>query len=339
MPRKNRIDIPGIIQHVIARGIERRKIFLDDNDREYFLEHLGKILIKNEGKCYGWVLMPNHFHLVLMSGGWGLAKIMRQLLTRYAVYFNYRYKRSGHLFQNRYKSIVCQEDSYLMELVRYIHLNPLKASLVHDVRELSGYRWSGHRSLIGKEMRPWQVKDEVLSYFDSNEGEAVKKYEEYVQEGIKTKVNFEGGGLIRSMGGLAEVITARKDEHRQMYDDRILGDGEFVEEILKKHEADTEKCFTVKTKINSLNDLITLVAIKMKINKEDLRGNQKNIRLAKARSLISYVGQQYLEESGTSIGLALNKNRATMSIAYGRGKELLQQDEESKALLRDIVTI
>lgn len=339
MPRKNRIDIPGIIQHVIARGIERRKIFLDDKDREYFLEHLGKILIKNEGKCYGWVLMPNHFHLVLMSGGWGLAKIMRQLLTRYAVYFNHRYKRSGHLFQNRYKSIVCQEDSYLMELIRYVHLNPLKASLVHDVRELSGYRWSGHRALIGKEMRPWQAKDEVLSYFSSNEGEAVKKYEEYVQEGTKTKVNFEGGGLIRSMGGLVEAIAARKDAHRQMYDDRILGDGEFVGEILKKHEADTEKCFTVKTKINSLNDLITLVAIKMKIEKEDLRGSQKNIRLAKARSLISYVGQQYLEESGTSIGLALNKNRATMSIAYGRGKELLQQDEESKALLRDIVTI
>lgn len=135
MPRQARLDAPGILQHVMARGIERRKIFANDKDRTSFLERLTVILEETQTQCYAWALIPNHFHLLLRTGSTPLSKVMRRLMTGYAMNFNKRYKRTGHLFQNRYKSVVCEEDPYLLELIRYIHLNPLRAKLVQDLEE------------------------------------------------------------------------------------------------------------------------------------------------------------------------------------------------------------
>ena len=138
MPRMARIDAPGALHHVIARGIERRKIFQDDKDRDDFLERLKTIITETHTPCYAWALLPNHVHLLLRTGMTPISGVMRRLLTGYAVSYNGRHRRRGHLFQNRYKSILCQEDPYLLELVRYIHLNPMRARLVDDVRSLRG---------------------------------------------------------------------------------------------------------------------------------------------------------------------------------------------------------
>ncbi|MDJ0818374.1 MAG: transposase [Desulfobacterales bacterium] len=116
MPRKARIDAPGALHHIIVRGINRRKIFLDDTDRDDFLDRLGDILSDSETPCFAWALMTNHLHLLLRTGTAPIATVMRRLLTGYAVSFNRRHRRHGHLFQNRYKSILCQEDPYLLEL-------------------------------------------------------------------------------------------------------------------------------------------------------------------------------------------------------------------------------
>ena len=124
MPRKARIDAPGALHHVIARGIEKRDIFRDDYDRNNFLERLGKVIDESETLCFALALLPNHVHLLFKTGLTPIATVMRRLLTGYAVSFNRRHRRHGHLFQNRYKSILCQEEVYLKELVRYIHLNP-----------------------------------------------------------------------------------------------------------------------------------------------------------------------------------------------------------------------
>jgi putative transposase len=129
MPRKSRIDAPGALHHVIARGIARREIFLADADRDDFLKRLADILMESKTACYAWVLIPNHLHLLLRTGTTPLSSVMKRVLTGYAVGFNRRHNRQGHLFQNRYKSILCQEEPYLLELVRYIHLNPLRAGL------------------------------------------------------------------------------------------------------------------------------------------------------------------------------------------------------------------
>ncbi len=138
MTRQARIYAPDALQHVIARGIGRGKIFRDDEDREDFLSRLGKIIKQTDTKCYAWSLIPNHFHLLLKTGTVPIATIVRRLLTGYAAGFNRRHQRSGHVFQNRYKSILCQEDTYLTELVRYIHINPLRTRLVQDMGENQG---------------------------------------------------------------------------------------------------------------------------------------------------------------------------------------------------------
>ena len=136
MPRKVRIDAPGALHHIIIRGIERRKIFRDNKDRDNFLDRLGNVLSDTGTPCYAWALIPNHAHFLLKTGNTPISTIMQRVLTGHAVYFNRRHRRHGKLFQNRYKSILCQEDAYLLELVRYIHLNPLRAKVVSDFSNL-----------------------------------------------------------------------------------------------------------------------------------------------------------------------------------------------------------
>ena len=143
MPRLARLDAPGVLHHIIIRGIERRKIFRDDKDRDNFIDRLSDLLPATQTACYAWAFIPNHAHFLFRSGA-GISNLMRRLLTGYAIHFNRRHRRHGQLFQNRYKSIICQEDMYFKELVRYIHLNPLRAKIVSDVKELNKYAYSGH---------------------------------------------------------------------------------------------------------------------------------------------------------------------------------------------------
>ena len=136
MPRQARIDAPGALHHIMVRGIERKTIFRDNKDRESFVQRLGDVLMQSSTACYAWSLLPNHVHLLLRTGDHPIATVMRRLLTGNAVTFNRRHRRHGPLFQNRYKSILCQEDPYLLELVRYLHLNPLRAGLVDSYSQL-----------------------------------------------------------------------------------------------------------------------------------------------------------------------------------------------------------
>mgnify|MGYP000712372179 CR=1 FL=1 len=182
MPRKARIDAPGAVHHIMARGIERRKIFRNDDDRNEFLERLEFILSETHTPCYAWALIPNHFHLLLKTGSVPIATVMRRLLSGYAQSFNRRYRRHGHLFQNRYKSILCQEDTYLLELVRYIHLNPLRARVVPDLRRLNMYPFCGHGVLLGKRKNEFQDIKTVLIQFGPTMETARAKYRAYVKK-------------------------------------------------------------------------------------------------------------------------------------------------------------
>lgn len=130
MPRGARLDAPGTLHHVIVRGIEKRRIVNDVADRKNFVTRVGELSAETKTSIYAWALMTNHAHMLVRSSEIGLCTFMRRLLTGYAISYNRRHRRWGHLFQNRYKSIVCDEDAYFTELVRYIHLNPLRAKLV-----------------------------------------------------------------------------------------------------------------------------------------------------------------------------------------------------------------
>ncbi len=144
MPRQSRIDTPGALHHIMIRGLEGKNIFKDNKDRDDFMDRLGNILLDTSTPCYAFALMSNHVHLLLRTGLVPVAQVMRRLLTGYAVKLNRRHRRTGKLFQNRYKSILCQEDPYLLELVRYIHLNPLRAGLINDYAKLGNFKYCGH---------------------------------------------------------------------------------------------------------------------------------------------------------------------------------------------------
>lgn len=154
----------------MVRGINKETIFANNEDKIRFLDRLGQNVTEGNCTVYAWVLMDNHIHLLFKSGKQGISAIMRKLLTWYAQYHNRIHRRTGHLFENRYKSILCDEDTYLLALVRYIHLNPLRASAVQTIEQLDRYAWCGHQTLIGKAKHLWMDVDYVISQFDTFQG-------------------------------------------------------------------------------------------------------------------------------------------------------------------------
>lgn len=239
MPRQARLDSPGTLHHVMLRGLDRGAIVTDDMDRENLLIRLGEIATATGTAIYAWAILPNHCHLLVRSGPLGLPVFMRRWLTGYAISHNRRHRRVGHLFQNRYKSIVVDEDAYFQELVRYIHLNPLRAGRVDSLRALDRYPWSGHATLMGHRPVPWQARQAVLAWFGRTAAGAVRAYRDYVEAGIPLgrRPDLVGGGLVRSLGGWAAVRAMRPRTPEDMADPRILGGGDFVERLLREAEA------------------------------------------------------------------------------------------------------
>jgi putative transposase len=237
MPRQSRIDGAGAIHHIIVRGIEKRNIFKDDEDRDFFVRRLALILQETKTACYAWALIPNHFHLLLRTGSTDISTVMRRLLTGYAQHYNRRHKRHGHLFQNRYKSILCEEEDYLLELVRYIHLNPLRARLVSTMPELDAYPYCGHSAIMNVKPSFADI-DFILQQFDKRTRTARKLYREFVECGIGKgrRTDLTGGGLIRSSGGWEVLLTERSKGFKSKGDECILGGGDFVERILQESD-------------------------------------------------------------------------------------------------------
>ncbi len=238
MPRGARLDSPGTLHHVMIRGIEKRDIIDDDKDRLDFISRMGELAVKTKTVIYAWALMNNHAHILLRSGESGISTFMSRLLTGYASSYNRRHRRYGHLFQNRYKSIICQEDVYFTKLVRYIHLNPLRAGLVDSLTKLDCYKWCGHSAVMSRCQYEWQNRDYVLNWFGKSEREAKNAYREFIKNGIDQgrRPELTGGGLVRSLGGWSTIKTLRKKGKQEKGDERILGNGEFVSQIIDQAE-------------------------------------------------------------------------------------------------------
>ncbi len=326
MPRKARIDASGALHHIICRGIERRKIFADDADRDNFLDRLGIILKETSTPCYGWALIPNHFHLLLRTGKVPISTVMRRLLTGYAVSFNRRHRRSGHLFQNRFKSILCQEDLYLKQLVGYIHLNPLRARMVAEFKDLAGYPYGGHSAILGKLKRDFQDVDCVLQLFGDKVTEARRNYREYVRKRIELgrRPELVGGGLLRSSGGWGVLKAMSKARIHLKGDERILGDSDFVEEVLAEQKEQFERRYWLKAQGYDIDQVVQKVAAVFDIEPGEIwkPGNQP-LRV-KARSLVCYWSVRELGMSGTSVGKLLGLGQSAVSRAVVRGEKLTQ---------------
>jgi putative transposase len=279
MLRQARLDIPGLVYHVMARGIETKEIFRDDRDREQFLARFGELVVWAGARVYAWCLLSTHFHVLIRRGEQPLAALMRRLMTGHAVRFNRRHGRAGHLFQNRYKSIVVEEEPYFLQAVRYIHLNPVRAGLVFTPEQLEAYPFSGHAVLVGGREAPWQDTTTVLERFGANRPEAVHRYREFVcaawAEGHRPE--FTGGGLIRSAGG-REALGGRTFEERGAADERILGSGAFVEAVWRE-EGQRERAVPSRP----WEEILAEVAAKWELAREQILGRSKERRVSRAR--------------------------------------------------------
>lgn len=325
MPRQPRIDAPGTLHHIICRGIERKLIFKDDTDRDGFVARLESILGVTETRCYAWALIPNHFHLLLQTGPTPISTVMRRLLTGYAVTFNRRHKRSGHLFQNRYKSIVCQDDLYLLELIRYIHLNPLRANIVAFLDDLASYRYAGHQQLLGKGTQGPVAVNEILGYFDKRKGVARKKYQTFVAEGanLGQRPELVGGGIIRSLIGAGQGGTVSGEIDYQLGDERILGDGDFVAEILAQADAQLATKDRYRVEKFGLEELSEVVAAVLEIDAAEVRAAGKQPHRVRARSLYCYWAVRELGFSVTFLGRQLGISQPAASMAVQRGEQMV----------------
>jgi putative transposase len=298
----------------MVRGIDRTSIFRDTKDRQDFLDRLGKIGEETGTRIYAWALIPNHFHLLLRSGPAGLSTFMGRLLTGYAITFNLRHKRRGHLFQNRYKSIVCEEDPYFIELVRYIHLNPLRAHLVETVDRLDSYPWSGHTVLLGKSRVPWQDCDYVLLWFGKRERSAKEAYRKFVERGALQgrRPALTGGGLTRSLGGMEKVVRL-KGRDRPLTDERILGTGEFVRQLIEKADRLRNPHLSLPQRIERMAQTIAARCRHEGISLEALTAGSKAGSIPKVRSDLA---RQVFDELGLSyaeIGRALGVSTSGVS--------------------------
>ena len=315
MPRGPRLDAPGTLHHVMLRGIEKRDIVTDDKDRTDFVDRMGKVAQETGTTIYAWALLNNHSHILLRSGGAGLSTFMRRMLSGYASNYNRRHNRQGHLFQNRYKSIVCQEDRYFMRLVAYIHLNPLRAGLVSTLDDLDVYLWSGHAIIMNSRANSWQDRDFVLRYFGEKEGPAKEDYRNFLAlEAPKGRQpELTGGGLVRSAGGWSSVKGMRLRKEKQLSDERILGDGSFVSKILEEAEE------IVKSQINvfDLNQLsdraqsdIENLCAKEGVSVEQLLSGSRMRSLSRIRKALV---KKFVKEYGFSYAQTARKLKISTS--------------------------
>lgn len=331
MPRKTRIDAPGALHHIICRGIERKPIFRDDEDRDRFLARLGAILLDTSTSCFAWALMRNHFHLLLRTGSTPIATVMRRLLTGYAVTFNRRHGRHGQLFQNRYKSILCEEETYLLELVRYIHLNPVRARLAADVDALEQYPYSGHAVLTGKRNNDWQDAEYILARFGKKISRARQKYREFVHDGVVMgkRPELTGGGLIRGLGGWQAAKKSSNKMDRLKGDERILGGSNFVDEVLRHAEEELSRRDQLQVAGYGLDELVREVAGLFAIEPGQIYSTGKYPRIVQARSLFCYWAVRQLGLTATSLAKKLHLTQPAVSIAVKRGEKIAQEGQYS----------
>ena len=307
MARRARVEYPGAFYHVITRGNQRQKIFYDDPDRQKYLSLLCSLKEAYAFRIHAYVLMLNHVHLLLEAGDVPLSRIMQRLGSSYTQYFNRRHKLAGHLFQGRYKAILCDKESYLLELTRYLHLNPVRVKAVKDPGE---YLWSSYGAYLGKD-QDWVDSTEVLRQFSRRESEARRLYRRFVLEAI-------GAG--------------HKEEYYELLDGRFLGDKEFVEEV--KAKAGEKEKLRVKVKPERFLEVACRALGK---KTAEVTGAGKERERVRARELVSYVGRICTELSVNSIAQVLKVDPTCVSRSVARVEDRLKKDKQLQRTVEEII--
>ena len=280
MARQARIEYPGALYHVISRGIERRDLFRDDEDRKRYLGLLEKAVGRYRCRIFAYCLMGNHVHLAVEAGAIPLSRIMRSINTAYAGYFNKRHRRVGYLFQGRYKAFVVEKEEYLLSLIRYIHDNPVKARVTRNARS---YRWSSHLAYLGKSPR-WLSADEVLHRFGGSRARAREEFEAFFRRD-----------------------EPRPYEKARRYVQTVVGDEGFAEGVLKSIPEDRGAIRRLEAA-----RLVEWMAREEKLSLDDLTGVSRRRDLAHVRALCGYLGREVARMPLSKIARELGRSPSTL---------------------------
>jgi len=310
----------------MVRSAHNTPLFMDDTDKARFLEKLGEYVTSGACAVYAFALMDNHVHILFRSGEKGISTVMRKLLTWYAQYFNRRHRRRGHLFENRYKSILCEEESYFLELIRYIHLNPVRADLVKTLKTLTRYPWTGHSAILGHLHHDWLDVDHVLAQFGRTERTARISYKRFVEEGFAMgrRPDLVGGGLVRSLGGWSQVVSMRRKDDMAKSDERVLGGSLFVEALLREAGEKELRQLKVRQTGRTIVHIIEEECLLRKVNRIELENGGKRRKVSQARAVIAW-------RAATELGLSSAEIARHLGVGTSAISRLIQKKEEEGA--------
>ena len=294
MPRKPRLHFPGAFYHVMLRGNAGDPIFSDDRDRYRLYLILQCAVEKFHCRIHAFCLMRNHIHLVMEVGDVPLSRIMQNVSLRFTKWINASQSRTGHLFQGRYKALLVDADAYLLELVRYVHLNPVRAGAAGLPED---YPWTGHRGYLGKELIPWLTTDLVLNVLSPRIGPARKAYETFVA------------------GGTGE--GRRSEFHFGSHEGRILGDDAFADDVLLRTRQKGEREY-------SLAEVVGEVCARFRISEEQLKAPGKVRPMTEARAVAAAIVRESPHLRMTDLAKLLGRDlsalgKAAQRIAVGEG--------------------
>lgn len=304
MPRKPRINSPGLIYHVIARGNRQEQIFFDEQDYRAYLHRISETWEKFPFRLYAHTLMPNHLHLLLEANETPISKFLQIIQQRYAQHFNAKYSKVGHLFQSRYKAIICQEDQYLLELVRYIHLNSVRSGIVKDPID---YPWSSHRSYLATKCEKWLDRDAILAQFSNRREMAKKLYCEFV---------------------MAALSDGYRGDLYNLKEQQVLGDDDFLASLPLGESAN----LIHQSRILSIDVILKVICEEMGVSQNLIKKRSRAHRPSLARGLICL----YAVERGHLLGHVanfLNRDITSMSHACSRARQCAQENPAYAELL------
>ncbi len=308
MARRPRIHFAGALYHVISRGNRRQGIFRDEKDLRTFLSCLSDCITRFPFHLYAYALMKNHFHLLVEVETIPLSRIMQSFLFRYTQYFNRRHGEVGHLFQGRYKAIVCDKDAYLLELVRYIHLNPVRARVAKDPED---YGWTGHLSYLGKGEEGLIDEGFVLGQLSEKRSLARRRYRRFVWEGI-------------SMG--------HDRKYYEVKDQRYLGEGSFIERIEGERTKPEDGFYEIPLKA-----ICREVSRDTGIEEDGLYTARRDSRGAVGRGTVAYLARRVSEYSVKEIADHFRRSSVTVSEAIRKVEDLLQKDKGFATRLEHLI--
>lgn len=290
MARKPRVEFSGAFYHVIVRGNRRTTLFHDEGDYAAYLERLERYRQRDSLRCYAFVLMSNHVHLLVETGEVPLSRTMQTLQFTYTQYYNGRYRKTGHLFQGRYKAILCDRDAYLLELVRYLHLNPARLRQPQDPLR---YPWSSHGMYLGQS-GPVEVEaSAILEQFHRQVGPARKAYSRFVQEGLS---------------------AGHQASYYDTVDQRFLGDTRFLAAL--QHKADAKHEVVVKGPKVSFSRLLPAVAEATGHSIARLVQAGRRRDPMAARALLVYGAREWSGLSVKEVGRRLHRDPSMISRLY-----------------------